>query len=183
MTAATQPLGADPANQEVPVLEAIHVTKHFGATTALVDVSIQARARRIVALLGDNGAGKSTLIKIIAGLYSADEGGLLLDGEPVTFAGPKDAVDAGIATVYQDLALVDARDVAANVFLGSEFTRGPFVDKKRCRTEAEKLLRHGLVVGAEFVQSRGGEVFLAELTANQFNRSTPDGVSSSIGES
>ena len=124
----------------VPLLEAREISKAFGHVQALRDVSFELRAGEVLALLGDNGAGKSTLIKIIAGLYSADEGGVVLDGEPVTFAGPKDAVDAGIATVYQDLALVDARDVAANVFLGSEFTRGLFVDKKRCRTEAEKLL-------------------------------------------
>jgi ABC-type sugar transport system ATPase subunit len=127
-------------SNSAPLLEAREISKAFGHVQALRDVSFELRAGEVLALLGDNGAGKSTLIKIIAGLYSADEGGIFMDGEAVTFTGPKDAVAAGIATVYQDLALVDSRDVAANVFLGSEFTRGPFVDKKRCRTEAEKLL-------------------------------------------
>jgi ABC-type sugar transport system ATPase subunit len=124
-----------------PLLEASRISKAFGHVQALKDVGFEIRAGEVLALLGDNGAGKSTLIKIISGLYAADEGELLLDGEPLSLAGPKDAVQAGIATVYQDLALVDSRDVAANVFLGSEFARGPFVDKKRCRVEAEQLLR------------------------------------------
>jgi len=124
-----------------PLLEAREISKAFGHVQALREVSFRLEAGEVLALLGDNGAGKSTLIKIVSGLYSADGGELLLDGSPVEFAGPKDAVKAGVATVYQDLALVDSRDVAANLFLGSEFTRGPFVDRKRCRSEAEKLLR------------------------------------------
>jgi ABC-type sugar transport system ATPase subunit len=129
------------ANDSRPLLEARGISKAFGHVQALKDVDFELRAGEVLALLGDNGAGKSTLIKIISGLYAADEGELLLDGEPLSLAGPKDAVKAGIATVYQDLALVDSRDVAANLFLGSEFTRGPFVDRKRCRVEAEKLLK------------------------------------------
>jgi ABC-type sugar transport system ATPase subunit len=128
-------------NGSPPLLEAREISKAFGHVQALRGVSFELRAGEVLALLGDNGAGKSTLVKIISGLYAADEGELSLSGTSTTFAGPKDAVKAGIATVYQDLALVDSRDVAANLFLGSEFTRGPFVDKKRCRAEAEKLLR------------------------------------------
>ena len=124
-----------------PLLEARGISKAFGHVQALREVSFRLEAGEVLALLGDNGAGKSTLIKIISGLYAADAGELFLDRSPVEFAAPKDAVNAGVATVYQDLALVDSRDVAANVFLGSEFTRGPFVDRKRCRVEAEKLLR------------------------------------------
>ena len=124
-----------------PLLEARGISKAFGHVQALREVSFRLEAGEVLALLGDNGAGKSTLIKIISGLYAADAGELFLERSPVEFAAPKDAVNAGVATVYQDLALVDSRDVAANVFLGSEFTRGPFVDRKRCRVEAEKLLR------------------------------------------
>jgi D-xylose transport system ATP-binding protein len=127
-------------NGAKPLLRAHGISKAFGHVQALNDVGFEVRAGEVLALLGDNGAGKSTLIKIISGLYSADEGELFLEGEPLTLTGPKDAVHAGIATVYQDLALVDSRDVAANLFLGSEFTKGPFVDKKRCRIEAQKLL-------------------------------------------
>ena len=128
-------------NGTKPLLQARGISKAFGHVQALKDVDLEVRAGEVLALLGDNGAGKSTLIKIIAGLYAPDEGELVLDGEPLSLSGPKDAVKAGVATVYQDLALVDSRDVAANLFLGSEFTRGPFVDKKRCRAEAEKLLQ------------------------------------------
>jgi ABC-type sugar transport system ATPase subunit len=128
-------------HSSTPLLEARGISKAFGHVQALRQVSFELRAGEVLALLGDNGAGKSTLIKIISGLYASDEGELSFDGLPVEFAGPKDAVKAGIATVYQDLALVDSRDVAQNLFLGSEFTRGPFVDRKRCRVEAERLLR------------------------------------------
>jgi ABC-type sugar transport system ATPase subunit len=128
-------------SSSMPLLEARGISKAFGHVQALRQVSFELRPGEVLALLGDNGAGKSTLIKIVSGLYAADDGELVLEGAPASFAGPKDAVKTGIATVYQDLALVDSRDVAQNIFLGSEFTRGPFVDKKRCRAEAELLLR------------------------------------------
>jgi len=124
-------------------LEARGIGKTFGHVEALSDVSFSAHAGEVLAILGDNGAGKSTLIKILSGVYDADEGQLSVYGEPVDFRKPSDASDAGIATVYQDLALVETRDVAANIFLGREFTKGLFVDRKRmyeqARTEIDKL--------------------------------------------
>ena len=123
-----------------PILEARGIGKVFGHVRALSDVSFDVRPGEVLALVGDNGAGKSTLIKILAGAYDPTEGELFVRGQPQTFGGPGDATAAGIATVYQDLALVDQRDVAANLFLGREFRRGPFVDRRRIYREAERIL-------------------------------------------
>jgi simple sugar transport system ATP-binding protein len=106
------------------VLEAVHVSKYFGPTTALVDVSMSAPAGRIVALLGDNGAGKSTLIKIFSGVYPPDRGQIRFMGEPVRFENPNDARQRGIATCYQDLAVCELLSVTRNVVLGREPLKG-----------------------------------------------------------
>ncbi len=108
----------------VPVLEAINVSKAFGATTALVDVSLQAYEGRILALLGDNGAGKSTLIKILSGVFPPDRGELRFRGEHVTFANPAQARQHGIATVFQDLAVCELLSVTRNIVLGREPRKG-----------------------------------------------------------
>jgi ABC-type sugar transport system ATPase subunit len=123
-----------------PVLVADGVGKLFGHVRALQDVSFDLHAGEVLAVVGDNGAGKSTLIKILSGVYDLTEGRLHVHGDPVTFGKPADATAAGIATVYQDLALVDTRDVAQNLFLGREFRRGPFVDRRRIYREAERIL-------------------------------------------
>jgi ABC-type sugar transport system ATPase subunit len=125
---------------ENPILEARGVGKLFGHVRALSDVSFEVRTGEVLAILGDNGAGKSTLIKILSGAYDPTEGELLVRGQPQSFSGPADASAAGIATVYQDLALVDQRDVAANLFLGREYHKGPFVDRRRIYREAEQIL-------------------------------------------
>ncbi len=96
------------------------VSKHFGPVQALKDVDFEVRPGEVVALVGDNGAGKSTLVKVISGIYSADEGSFRFEGQPVSIAGPAEAARLGIATVYQDLALCDNLDVVANLFLGQE---------------------------------------------------------------
>src|SRR5438270_8979030 len=106
--------------QEVPRLEVRGLMKSFGAVQALRGVDLEARAGEVTALLGDNGAGKSTLIKCIAGTHVPDDGQILLDGQPQHFRTPIDATNAGIETVYQDLALCDNLDVVANLFLGRE---------------------------------------------------------------
>jgi len=103
-----------------PLLELRGVSKRFGAVQALSEVDFSASAGEVTALVGDNGAGKSTLIKIISGIYSPDQGEYLFEGTPVQVHGPQAAVDLGIATVYQDLALADNLDVVANLFLGRE---------------------------------------------------------------
>jgi len=129
----------------VPVMEAVNISKAFGATTALVDVSLKAYAGRILALLGDNGAGKSTLIKILCGVFPPDRGELRFGGEKVVFANPAQARARGIATVFQDLAVCDLLSVTRNVVLGREPQKGlgPFkwFDVKR----AEEMARSALL--------------------------------------
>src|SRR5204863_8493157 len=90
----------------VPLLEARGVSKYFGSVNALEDITLTVNAREVACVLGDNGAGKSTLIKILSGVHIPDKGELLVEGEPVSFSGPRDARARGIATVFQDLATV-----------------------------------------------------------------------------
>jgi D-xylose transport system ATP-binding protein len=125
MTAATQAgaPGAPAAGAELLSLRGI--SKRFGPVQALSGVDLDVRAGEVVALVGDNGAGKSTLIKAVAGVAPADEGEVSFDGRPVRIHSPHDAVELGIAFVYQDLALCDNLDVVHNLFLGRERTRGP----------------------------------------------------------
>jgi fructose transport system ATP-binding protein len=133
-------------NEAIPVLEARGISKRFGHVVALDGVDFEAYAGEIVALIGDNGAGKSTLIKILSGALRPDTGELKLDGQPVSFHGPRDARAAGIETVYQDLALAPDLDVAANLFLGREILlpgilgKLQFVNQRAMRQEAEKHL-------------------------------------------
>ena len=125
----------------VPLLQLRSVSKVFGHVQALDRVDFRLDPHEVVALVGDNGAGKSTLIKVISGVYQATAGELLVRGQHVAFKTPADAVAHGIATVYQDLALVDSRSVAANLFLGHEYVKGPFVDTRRIVSEAKKLIK------------------------------------------
>jgi D-xylose transport system ATP-binding protein len=108
------------ANGSAPVLSLKGVSKSFGPVEALSDVNFEVRPGEVVALVGDNGAGKSTLVKTIAGIHSPDSGTISFEGEDVHITSPSDAVDLGIATVYQDLALCDNLDVVENLFLGRE---------------------------------------------------------------
>jgi len=103
-----------------PLVELKSVSKYFGSVIALKDVSFDVRPGEVHCLLGDNGAGKSTLIKVLAGAHVPDEGEILVAGTPTRFTSPKDTLDKGIATVYQDLALVPLMSVARNFFLGRE---------------------------------------------------------------
>jgi simple sugar transport system ATP-binding protein len=116
---------AAPRNDtDAPLLEIRGVTKAFGSVISLADISTTVRAGQVTCVLGDNGAGKSTFIKLLSGVYRPDQGELLMDGEPVRFGTPREALDAGIATVFQDLAVVPLMSIWRNFFLGSEPTKG-----------------------------------------------------------
>ncbi|WP_144114212.1 ATP-binding cassette domain-containing protein [Paraburkholderia sp. BCC1886] len=102
------------------VLSLRGVSKHFGAVSALTDIELDVRAGEVVALVGDNGAGKSTLVKVLAGVHQPSSGTITFSGKEVTLANPGAALDLGIATVFQDLALCENLDVVANIYLGRE---------------------------------------------------------------
>ncbi|KQV81135.1 ATP-binding cassette domain-containing protein [Rhizobacter sp. Root1221] len=102
------------------VLSLRGISKHFGAVSALTGIDLDVHAGEVVALVGDNGAGKSTLIKILAGVHQPSAGTIAFAGKPVTLPDPASALDLGIATVFQDLALCENLDVVANIFLGRE---------------------------------------------------------------
>ena len=107
-----------------PLVEVHDLVKHFGHVIALNGVSMKVHRGEVLCLLGDNGAGKSTLIKTLAGVHKPTSGEFLVEGKPVTFASPRDALDAGIATVYQDLAMIPLMSITRNFFMGREPQRG-----------------------------------------------------------
>jgi simple sugar transport system ATP-binding protein len=107
-----------------PLIEVQNVSKYFGQVIALQDISMSVGAGEVMCLLGDNGAGKSTLIKILAGVHQHNEGRMFVEGEEVRFVSPRDALDRGIATVYQDLAMIPLMGISRNFFLGREPTKG-----------------------------------------------------------
>ncbi|MDP2574476.1 ATP-binding cassette domain-containing protein [Vibrio penaeicida] len=103
-----------------PILSLRNVSKNFGAVAALTNIDLDVYPGEVVALVGDNGAGKSTLIKILAGAHALSSGAIAFEGKEVEFKKPSDALELGIATVFQDLALCENLDVVANIFLGQE---------------------------------------------------------------
>jgi D-xylose transport system ATP-binding protein len=122
------------------VLSVRNISKSFGAVAALTDANLDVNRGEVVALVGDNGAGKSTLIKILSGVFPADSGTITLDGSSRQIQSPADARSAGIATVYQDLALCDNLTVVNNLFLGQEL--GPFnMDEVAMEIKSWELLR------------------------------------------
>jgi simple sugar transport system ATP-binding protein len=134
------------------ILELDNVSKYFGHVVALRNVSLRLLRGEVHCLLGDNGAGKSTLIKTLAGVHQPSEGTFRVDGDPVILKSPRDALDRGIATVYQDLALVPLMSVARNFFMGREPTRKLlglfriFDHTLAARIAGEKLADMGITV-------------------------------------
>ncbi len=106
-----------------PILEVRNLSKHFGTVIALNDVSMVLNEGEVMCLLGDNGAGKSTLIKVLSGVHKPSSGEYLVEGHSVSFNSPRDALAHGIATVYQDLAMIPLMSITRNFFLGAEPTR------------------------------------------------------------
>ena len=126
----------------LPFIRLQNIKKRFGPVIALDGIDLAIYPGEVTALVGDNGAGKSTLIKIISGVLKPDEGELSLNGKVYKHLTPSRAIELGISTVYQDLALVDCLDVASNIFLGREPLKAAFfVDKKRMNKDSEELLR------------------------------------------
>ncbi len=124
-----------------PLLKFEHVSKSFGHVEALNDVGLEVYEGEILGLLGDNGAGKSTLIKILSGVYRPDQGQFNIGGQLVHLNDPSTAQKLGIATVYQDLSLVDTRPVAHNIFLGQEPRKyNIFLDQKKMERDAHAIL-------------------------------------------
>jgi simple sugar transport system ATP-binding protein len=134
-----------------PLIEVESITKYFGSVMALEEVSAQFRAGEVTCVLGDNGAGKSTLIKILSGVHTPDDGVYRVAGETVTFSSPREAVSRGIATVYQDLAMIPLMSVWRNFFLGTEPTKGvgPFnrLNVDYCKqTVVDEMSRMGIAI-------------------------------------
>ncbi|MFV0798030.1 ATP-binding cassette domain-containing protein [Brucella sp. MAB-22] len=122
-----------------PVLRLSGISKNFGAVSALTDIDLEVFPGEVVALVGDNGAGKSTLIKTLAGVHQPTSGTIEFNGEKVVLSSPGIALDLGIATVFQDLALCENLDVVANIFLGREMS--PYrLDEVSMEIKAWKLL-------------------------------------------
>lgn len=135
------------ATSSETVLEARNIIKRYGHVTAVAGADFDLRAGEVLAVIGDNGAGKSSLIKVLSGDVIPDSGEVLLDGKPVSFRTPADAQRAGIETVYQDLAMAPALDIASNLFLGRELRRkGPLgsvlrmLDVKEMRRQSRQQM-------------------------------------------
>ncbi len=132
-----------------PFLDIRSVDKYYGNIIALKDITTHVNQGEVTCVLGDNGAGKSTFIKVLSGVHQHDGGEISLSGEPVKFTSPRDALDRGIATVYQDLAMVPLMSIWRNFWLGSEPRRGfwPFrwIDKEEAqRVAVDELAKMGI---------------------------------------
>jgi simple sugar transport system ATP-binding protein len=124
---------ASPVGAGEDVLRVEHISKRFGAVTALVDMNLHLGKGEVLGLLGDNGAGKSTLLKILCGFQPPDSGKIILNGQEVTFKSVHHARELGVDVVYQDLALIDQLSVYHNMFLNREPMRGPLLNNRAMR--------------------------------------------------
>lgn len=160
-TAESPTTGAAPTDRE-PILRARGLSKSFGRVVGLDNVDLDLYPGEVLAVIGDNGAGKSTLIKCLSGAYTIDTGELTLDGKKVNFKKPQDARDSGIETVYQQLAVIPALDIASNLYLAREIRRpGPLgsifrmLDKKGMIERAQQSVQD---LGIQTIQNMGQAV-------------------------
>ena len=141
-----------------PTLEVTNGWKSFGHVTALREVKLSAYSGEILAILGDNGAGKSTLVKVLAGVHNLDAGELRINGQTVERTSPRLARQHGVSTVFQDLAVIETLDIAANMFLGQQIRRGwIFANRRRMFAEAAESLA-ALGVRVPSVRAQLGEL-------------------------
>ncbi|MBC7812717.1 MAG: sugar ABC transporter ATP-binding protein, partial [Burkholderiales bacterium] len=127
-------------NNVSPILEMVGITKRFPGLVALDHVDLSVRRGEIHALIGQNGAGKSTLMKVLSGVYPIEEGEIHIDGQAVRFNHPREALQLGVGTVYQDLSLVDKLSVADNIFLGRETNGGFVINESSIWKRSEDIL-------------------------------------------
>ncbi|MGA0565499.1 sugar ABC transporter ATP-binding protein [Ancylobacter sp. VNQ12] len=129
--------------EPVRTLELVAASKSFGGVPAIEGVDLKLEEQTVHVLVGENGAGKSTIVKVLSGIHQLSEGQINLNGRPVTFNAPRDAIRRGIVTIHQELMLVPDLTVAENIFLGKEpLTAARFVDKKTMRRKAQEVLAH-----------------------------------------
>ncbi len=161
MTTTTPEGSTAPVSPDADILRVEHISKRYGAVTALSDISMHLGRGEVLGLLGDNGAGKSTLLKILCGFQPPSTGRILLEGEEVVFKGVDHARSLGIDAVYQDLALINQLTVYHNMFLNREKVRWPLLSNRAMRKEArEHLDEMGIQipsVNAEVAKLSGGQ--------------------------
>ena len=143
---ADRPIGRPPIPETLehaaaPIVEMRHITKAFGAISALIDVDLVLYPGEILGLVGDNSAGKSTLMKIMTGAYQRDDGEVLVEGAATHFRSPHESRAVGIEMIYQDFALCGNMDVGQNIFLGRWPRKGIFVDRGKMYREADQVLK------------------------------------------
>ncbi|KPJ88440.1 MAG: hypothetical protein AMS17_05435 [Spirochaetes bacterium DG_61] len=135
------------------------ISKSFGQVEALKGVDMEVFKGEIIGLVGDNGAGKSTLIKILSGIYAQNSGTIRCEGKPVRIGSYRDSQNLGIATIYQDRALVDSVSIYRNIFMGNEIiTPLRFLDKKRMRQEADRVLNESISIGIKSPDQMVGDL-------------------------
>ena len=161
MTTETPDGQSAPASADGDVLRVEHISKRYGAVTALTDINLHLRRGEVLGLIGDNGAGKSTLLKILCGFQPPTSGHIFLEGQEITLKSVDQARSLGIDAVYQDLALVNQLSVYHNMFLNREQVRWPLLNNRSMRKEARQRLESmGLKianVNAEVAQLSGGQ--------------------------
>jgi D-xylose transport system ATP-binding protein len=150
--------GQDTATIDGALLQLRGIGKSFGPVSALSGVDLDIPAGQVTALVGDNGAGKSTLIKTIAGIWEPTDGHIIWQGRRVNFRSPRDATAAGIATVYQDLALCDNLDIVANMLLGHEVRRHLLLDEISMEQTAKQTLADLRVVTVRNIRQLVGSL-------------------------